>query len=768
MGGCVLLTVLLSFAFALDTRSLAQDVAAGDADKDDAATTAVSDAPVEIVSCRVGFDGMFKVGLWTPVEVELRTIDSPATVQVYFHVADGDGVQCRYPLPADRPVQLTTVAMTRALGYVRFGRRDASLRVTVNGDDHTLTERTFSCHASRAEDQIPEALGSKSRLWVTVGGEMGAREAAKVQQTGRAADVIEAVRLDAVDQLPTRWYGYEGVDAVLLATSQPEIYRKLSASAARIDALDRWVRLGGRLLLSVGSEAAEVLAADAPLARFLRAAPGPTDSIRLGADILQRFETYSETGLRLITPGRETAASVPQLSDVVGRVEARVADLPLVVRQPYGLGEVVFVAVELDRAPFAGWQARGALVSRLMGLTTKARDDAELAAVASQATQPGYDDLSGKIRGRLDEFESVQLLPFWQVALLIVGYILLIGPIDYLLVHKLIGRAEWTWLSFPMMVVIACGGAYALGSSFKGDRLLLNQIDLVDVDVESGQVRGTCWFNVFSPAMAHYDVTASVAAPMSSADASECLTSWMGLPGGGLGGMDANSSPLADASQSYETAGDYDQLSGVPIAVWSTKSFTSRWRGDAATSVTSDLTLGPDNVLSGRIDNQLNVDLADCHLVYSPASGAGGGRLTAWTYPLGTLTAGDSVSVDRRSDRVDAQTWLKDLQLVKDQRENKYGFSSAPFDPTTYDPPRDLRTMMFYQAVGGEGYSKLMNRYQSFVDLTDALKTGRAILVGRGEAPTTKINVTSPSGQATLQQNWVFYRFLLPMNDAQN
>jgi hypothetical protein len=676
-------------------------------------------------------------------------------------------VLCRYPLPADQPLQLTTVATTRALGYVRFGRRDASLRVTVSGEEGTLGERTFNCYALRTEDQIPEALGSKSRLWVTVGGEMGASEAAKVQQTGRAADAIETVRLDTVDQLPTRWYGYEGVDVVLLATSQPAIYRKLSASAARIEALDRWVRLGGRLLLSVGSEAAEVLAANAPLARFLPAAPNPTDSVRLGAEILQRFETYSESHHRLVASGDQTAASVPQLSDIVGRVEARVADLPLVVRRPYGLGEVVFVAGDLDRAPFAGWQARGALVSRLLGLTTKARNDDELAATVSQVAHPGYDDLSGKIRGRLDEFASVQLLPFWQVALLIVGYILLIGPIDYLLVHKLIGRAEWTWLSFPLMVVIACGGAYALGRSFKGDRLLLNQIDLVDVDVESGQVRGTCWYNVFSPAMAHYDVTTGPATPMVAADASECLTSWMGLPGGGLGGMDATSSPLADASLSYQTSGSFDQLSGVPIAVWSTKSFTARWRGDAVQTVTANLTLGADNVLSGRIENQLDVDLTDCHLVYSPASATSGGRLTAWTYPLETFAAGSTINVDRRSDRVDVQTWLKDLQLVKDKRENRYGFRSAPFDPTTYDPPRDMRTMMFYQAIGGEGYSKLVNRYQSFVDLTDALKAGRVILVGRGEAPTTEVDVTNANDQATLQQNWVFYRFLLPMKETQ-
>ena len=57
-----------------------------------------------------------------------------------------------------------------------------------------------------------------------------------------------------VERLPTQWYGYEGVDAVILSTSRPEIYAKLTANDARVQALDQWVRMGGRLVLCVGSQ----------------------------------------------------------------------------------------------------------------------------------------------------------------------------------------------------------------------------------------------------------------------------------------------------------------------------------------------------------------------------------------------------------------------------------------------------------------------------------------------------------------------------------
>ncbi|MEZ6073008.1 MAG: hypothetical protein R3C10_22770 [Pirellulales bacterium] len=722
---------------------------------------------VEIASCRIGFDGAYVVGRWTPVDIELQSTGGTTTVEVHFYVADGDGVLCRYPLPGNRPAQVTATAPVRVMGYVRFGRRDAAMRVTVSQDGEVISERSFSPLDSRDEAHIPEALASKSRLWVSVGGDLGAGDAAKTQRSGGNAEPIATAQVDDAAELPTRWFGYEGVDAVLLATSNPQVYRTLTVPGARIEALDRWVRLGGHLLLAGGSAAPTVLTEGAPLAQFLPAVV-ESDSVGLNATILQRFETYSGARHPLAMSG-DVKLSIPRLAGVSGRVEARVADLPLIVRRPYGLGEVVFVSADLDRAPFAGWQARGVMLSRLLGLppdATVSTDVADVTDTPEQVAQPGYDDLAGKLRGRLDQFNGVRLLPFWQVALLIVGYILLIGPIDYLLVHKLLGRAEWTWLSFPVMVAIACGGAYALGYSFKGERLLLNQIDLVDVDVAGGEVRGTCWFNVFSPSMARYEVTATASTPVVAGDQQECLTSWFGLPGTGLGGMDSSTSSLVSEAEAYSTTGSFDTLDDVPIAVWSTKSFTARWRAEAGPTIVADLTLGGDQVLSGKIESRLDFDLTDCHLVYSPASSAASGRLTAWAYPVETFRAGSTVRVDRRTDRFDAQTWLKDLRLVKDQRENQYGFRSVPFDAAAYDPPRDLRTMMFYEAIGGEQYAHLASQYQSFVDLTDTLEAGRAILVGRSEPPTTKIDVAGPSGQATLQQNWVFYRFVLPMTEA--
>ena len=82
-------------------------------------------------------------------------------------------------------------------------------------------------------------------------------------------------------------------------------------------------------------------------------------------------------------------------------------------------------------------------------------------------------------------------MPFWLVAGLIVGYILLIGPGDYFFLRKVVRRMEWTWLTFPLSSWRWCAlGPYVLAYRLKGDQIRVNQIDLVDVDAASGRMRG--------------------------------------------------------------------------------------------------------------------------------------------------------------------------------------------------------------------------------------------------------------------------------------
>jgi hypothetical protein len=392
-----------------------------------------------------------------------------------------------------------------------------------------------------------------------------------------------------------------------------------------------------------------------------------------------------------------------------------VGNLPLVVRRAWGLGQVIFLAADLDAAPLAEWPSCGHLVSRLLDWPIASSGELD---ERSAMMHYGFTDISGQLRSALDQHPGVWPVPFSLVAGLIILYVLLIGPIDYFLLRKLSPRMELTWITFPLLVIGFSIAAYVLSHRFKGDEVRANQVSLVDVDIEWKWLRGTSWSNVFSPRMDHYDLSCRpVALDQGDRRVGATLFAWLGLPGGAMGGMDLMTATPVHLRQPYEFSPQRDALQSVPIQVWASKSFTARWNSTTEVYPEGSL-VDQDQVLSGKIVNTLDFPLRDCLLVY--------GR---WAYELGTLEPGQMVPLGTMSRRRELAALLTGRRMVFTDKGSKSQQESDPYDQSSVDPAYILRIMMFFDAAGGHAYTGLANRYQDFVDLSGLLKTNRAILV---------------------------------------
>jgi hypothetical protein len=300
---------------------------------------------------------------------------------------------------------------------------------------------------------------------------------------------------------------------------------------------------------------------------------------------------------------------------------------------------------------------------------------------------------------------------------LVLAYILLVGPADYFLLRKL-RRMEWTWITFPAIVVAVSLGAYFLAYRLKGDQLRLNQVDIVDVDASSGRIRGTTWVNVFSPRMKSYDLSFRPRL-LNGQPATEAstLTSWLGLPGDALGGMRPRGTGGRLWAQGYAFSPQLDVLKGVPIQVWSTKSITTRWSA-AAEIIPEAKLVGRDDLLTGTVTNTLGFRLTDCVLAHD-----------RYAYELGTLEPGVPVDLAQK-ERPELKTLLTGKTMVPDTAAEDWRLEVTPYDHASRDIRDVLRVMMLFEAAGGRRYTRLLNRYQSFVDLSGLLKTDRAVLIG--------------------------------------
>ena len=301
----------------------------------------------------------------------------------------------------------------------------------------------------------------------------------------------------------------------------------------------------------------------------------------------------------------------PQLTGVEGIVEAREADLPLVVRQGRGFGQILFLAAELDQPPLNRWNDAPLLMAKLLDWPTSRSGQSE---EASGGLTFGYTDMAGQLRNALDHFDGVRLTPFWVVAALAVAYLLLIGPGDYFFLRKIVGRMAWTWFTFPAAVLIVGAAAYLLAHRLKGDEFRVNQVDLVDVDAASGHVRGTSWMNVFSPQTQTYDFSVQPWVPSGEPTSGPATPmAWLGLPGRGLGGMDPQTSDPVAWSGRYDFTPGLTQMRGVPIPTWSTRSLTARWSGSAATPGVKAELADEEQVLVGTITNNLRIPTVALH-----------------------------------------------------------------------------------------------------------------------------------------------------------
>src|SRR5436309_5667264 len=115
----------------------------------------------------------------------------------------------------------------------------------------------------------------------------------------------------------------------------------------------------------------------------------------------------------------------------------------------------------------------------------------------------GGDNSAGEVardlQVSLEDVEDVPMISFGWVALFILLYIIVVGPLDYLFLKKVVKRLELTWVTFPVVVLVVSAGAYFTAYYIKGNDLRINKLDVVDIDLHDGQAYGHTWFTLFSP-----------------------------------------------------------------------------------------------------------------------------------------------------------------------------------------------------------------------------------------------------------------------------
>lgn len=706
---------------------------------------------------RIGFDGLYKLGRWTPVEVEVTAV-RPIDVQLQIEAPDPYGSSAVFPT---EKVHLSP-GTHRLTGHFQNGRLGSEivvrLRAFVDGEPRTVPVAIAGLST--------EPLTQTPILVATLGDPAGVSaqdsEAADAQETD---PLLRAVPLGSADELPSEAVSYDSLD-VLVIPGEYDI------GPERSEALRQWVQGGGHLVVSTGADVAEY--AQSPLAEWVpvSVAPEPQQLRDLGG--LERFAGRNER-LRVSREGVPAA----RIEEWQGRELVAGGPFgPLLVRVPYGFGRVSFLAVDLNRPPLADWPATDAVVRRIIGGTVPA-GTTEGPTRTRQLTRSGITDVATQLRLTLENFPNIGRLSLWSIMGLLVAYLLVIGPLDYFLVHRVLKRPRMTWITFPLLVIAAGALAVRGAQTTNGEEIRFNQVDLIDIDAESELCRVRSWVNLYSPDTQRYQVDVGPAEWMQvspgaveeGAAQESPRVVWSGVPESSYGGM-YRTGGFEVGRPEYEFAPNADAVSNLPVQIWSTRGLTAQWQGPAGARVRASLRSTGVGRLAGTLTHQFEAPLETWMLAYG-----------SHVY-LPELRRGEDIPAPLRPGEelrpeIRHRVAVRELEgfltgttatLVNpgDVRREEILVQQTEYDPLnpSYSPESRItqvvRMISFHQAAGGQEYTGLQNSMLRELDLSEhATDLNRAVLFGRLETPAARLELNGHDVEP--ERHFTFVRVVLPV-----
>ncbi len=558
----------------------------------------------EVENMRVGFDASisslkasntFKIGTWTPVWVQLRGGSERFSGFMDVIVGDDDGTPTTFRMP----VEVAANQSQRFTAYARPGSREPEFTIRLldqNGrrvggaSQATVMPRASRVDHAGRDDDLDH--GPTPRR----GNDRGAarlseRQAGNIPQRA-ARNSSRRGSMPRLGFMPARWYGYDAARAIVVDTGDRETMASLDA--LRGQGLVDWVARGGHLVVAVGANWQAVR--DSVLGPILPGLPSGQERV----PSLEALDIFAGSN-KPITPPGTPAVMVTKLEEIEQRggmvLSSVTSNLPLVVRGPHGFGRVTLIAIDVDQNPFAVWPDRSLFWLRALDLRRPRVDQLGAGTQfggGGQFYQSGVSDLSSQLRVALEQFRGVKLIPFGWVAFFIFLYILLIGPGDYFFLKKVLKRMELTWITFPTIVVTVSLVAYYAAYMLKGNDLLVNKVDVVDIDQAAGLARGNTWISLFSPQNRDYTIRTiptsldhdppRQATPRTPAThprvpaGTEVVTTWFSVAENQFGAMGSSSRRFSfvGSGYAYQPTGGVELLENVRIPIWSTKCITSR------------------------------------------------------------------------------------------------------------------------------------------------------------------------------------------------
>lgn len=521
------------------------------------ATKAAAQTGAPVLSVTPAFGGNFKYGEWLPlyVSVENAGADMEAEIRVRITGTNNNTFTAPVSLPSG-------------------ARKLVPLYVLPNNFSRVLDVQLFSGDQLMASQKVSVRPQLNLSYFVGI---VAPQRGALSMLSGLATPGVERpkVLVDiALEELPERWEGLASFDLLIINDTDTS-----KLTPAQAGALQSWLEKGGRLVLGGGSGAGAVLAG-IPEGMLPVALEGSQEVQQSDLDGLSRWAQAPQIN----APGPFVAAQAAPRDWVV---LASAGSLPLVVERGVGSGRVFFSALDLAAPPFDGWpgtqQFWYEIAGKYGGYNNNMPQDSSVRQMRSSS-----------FYGAVSNIPSLALPSIQGLSILLVLYILLVGPVNYFILRRA-RRLHLAWVTIPAITLAFTGGAFGLGYLMRGNDLILNKVAVVEIP-SSGPALVSSYVGLFSPRQQSYSVEVQGSGLVSPGD----TTGYYGMDTGG--------------QEMTFVQGRPSLVKGITVNQWAMQRFTVEDTWPELGRLTGRVEIQGD-VLRGTVKNDTGISLKDVVVV---------------------------------------------------------------------------------------------------------------------------------------------------------
>lgn len=511
--------------------------------------------------------GHVKYGEWLPLRVTLSNSGADLETEVRVEVSTNIG-NAAYTLPVPLPsgarkeviLYVPPATFSRSLDVRLLHGTEELLRESVKVQTHPQNEVLIGVVATRADG-----------LSLLSGLELATRSKTSV------------IPLKLAD-LPERYEPLRTLDVLVFSDVDTT-----QLTAAQQAALSAWIEQGGHLVLGGGSGAARVFAGIPETLRPVTLG-SPTDMAAL--PILEKL-----TGYEVRVPG-PFLATFPAINH--GASVVHDGGNTYGAQMTRGKGWVLYLALDPTASPFDAWAGTAPFWRLLLeaDLRYPMYAPTDIPLTTFEAEQMGY---------ALQNLPSLDPPSMKTLAMVLGVYILLIGPVNYLVLRRL-RKLDWAWLTIPLFTVAFAAGAFYVGYLTRGNDVIINRISILNVVPGSTHHPARTYVGIVSPSATTYEVRVD-GAPLLSPILSSAYGPW-----GGIKGMPVDAPQMsgggATTGNAFEAAqGDPGLVRNLAINQWAMQSFKAETLYQAEQPpVELEVTLAG-NRLRGKLRNAMDYEL---------------------------------------------------------------------------------------------------------------------------------------------------------------